>query len=132
MPLPKNGLCIALYNIKGRARQIETEIISNEVISLIIGKEMDFTCASRGISRRAGDVILEKSRATHVSTDSEWPIIIKYLTEFSIGYIQVEGLEFESLFRVPERVEEAGGWLDELVHLGPVDGHMISLISSDY
>ncbi len=89
--------------------QIETEIISNKVISLIIGEEMDFTCASRGISRRAGEVILEKSRATHCSTDSEWPIIIKYLTDFPIGYIPVDGLEFESLFRAPERVEEAGG-----------------------
>ncbi len=89
--------------------QIETETICNKVISLIIGKEMDFTCASRGISRRAGEVILEKSRATHVSTDSEWPIIIKYLTDFPIGYIQVDGLEFESLFRAPERVKEAGG-----------------------
>ena len=89
--------------------QIETEIISNKVISLLIGKEMDFTCASRGISRNAGEVILEKSKATHCSTDSEWPIIIKYLTDIPIGYIQVDGLEFESLFRAPERVEEAGG-----------------------
>jgi hypothetical protein len=89
--------------------QIETETISNKVISLIIGNEMDFTCASRGISRNAGEVILEKSTATHVSTDSEWPIIIKYLTDFPIGYIQVDGLEFESLFRAPGRVKEAGG-----------------------
>ena len=70
---------------------------------------MDFTCASRAISRRAGEVILEKSTATHASTDSEWPIIIKYLTDFLIGHIQVDGLEFESLFRAPDRVKEAGG-----------------------
>ena len=89
--------------------QIETEGLSNKVCSLLLGKDVDVTCATRGMSKRAGEVILEKSRSKHVSTDSEWPIIIKCCTDFQIGYIAVEGLEFEAVFRHPERVMEAGG-----------------------
>lgn len=89
--------------------QIETERLSNRVCSLLLGKEVDITCASRGISRRAGEVILQKSKAKDASTDSEWPIIIKCCTDYPIDYIEVEGLAFEAMFRHPERVMEAGG-----------------------
>lgn len=89
--------------------QIETERLSNKVCSLLLGKEVDITCASRGISRKAGEVILQNSKAKYSSTDSEWPIIIKCCTDIPIGYIEVEGLEFEAMFRHPEEVIEAGG-----------------------
>ena len=58
---------------------------------------------------RAREVIIDKSIAKNVGTDSEWPLIIKCCTDFPIDYVQVEGLEFELAFRYPERVREAGG-----------------------
>jgi len=89
--------------------QVETESLANKVISLLVGQELDYLVSCRGISKRAGEVIIDKSIAKNVGTDSEWPIIIKCCTDFPIDYVQVEGLEFELAFRYPERVREAGG-----------------------
>ncbi len=89
--------------------QKETERLANKVVALLMGKEMDFLCASRGISKRAAKVILEHSRCDYVGTDSEWPIIIQCLTDYPIGYVEVEGMEFEADKRHPDRVAAAGG-----------------------
>lgn len=89
--------------------QIETESLCNKVISLLVGQELDYLVSCRGISKRAGEAIIDKSIAKYVGTDSEWPIIIKFCTDFPIDYVEVEGLEFELAFRYPERVREAGG-----------------------
>jgi len=89
--------------------QIETECIANKVISLLVGQELDYLVSCRGISKRAGEVIIDKSIAKYLGTDSEWPIIIKCCTDFPIDYVQVEGLEFELAFRLPRKVQEAGG-----------------------
>lgn len=88
--------------------QIETEGLTNKVISLLTGRELDYTCASRGMSREAAEVILEHSKTDHAGTDGEWPMIIHCRTDFPIDYIAVEGMEFEIQFRFPDRVEKAG------------------------
>ena len=102
------GRTLRAFNSHTRC-QAETESIANEVISLLVGQELDYLVSCRGISKRAGEVIIDKSIAKSVGTDSEWPIIIKCCTNFPIDYVEVEGLEFELAFRYPERVREAGG-----------------------
>lgn len=89
--------------------QIETESTINKVISLLTGREMDYTAASRGFSKEASKVILKHSKTDHAGTDGEWPVIIHCCTDFPIDFIAVEGMEFEIGVRRPERVEKAGG-----------------------
>ena len=75
--------------------QAETEALANKVFGLITGREMDITAASRGISREAAEAILRHSRGRFFDSDSEWPIILHCLG-YPLGYIEVEGLEWET------------------------------------
>ena len=70
---------------------------------------MDITAASRGISLDAAELILRYSKARYFETDSEWPIIIRCKSDMSIGYVKVDGLEFEDWLKHPKEVEDAGG-----------------------
>jgi len=75
--------------------QAETEALANRVFSLIVGREMDITAASRGVSREAAETILRHSRGRFFDSDSEWPTILHCLG-CEIGYAEVEGLEWET------------------------------------
>lgn len=88
----------------------ETERLTNMVCSLLLGRDIDVTAASRGISREAAKLILEFSKAEGVGTDAEWPIIIHCKSKMSIGHVQVEGLEFETGIKHPKEIEQAGGY----------------------
>lgn len=97
--------------------QTETEKLPNKVCSLLLGREVDITAASRGISKRAAEIILRYSRSRFCETDSEWPIIIHCKSELSIGYVEAEGLEYEDWRRYREEVKKAGGlekWKGEI------------------
>lgn len=89
--------------------QLETEGLANTVCSLLLNREVDITAASRGIFLDAAELILRYSKARYCETDSEWPIIIRCKSNMSIGYIEVDGLEFEDWLKRPEEVEKAGG-----------------------
>lgn len=89
--------------------QRETEGLTNRVCSLILGRNLDVTAASRGLSREAAGLILRYSKAGYCETDSEWPIIIHCKSGMPIGYVEVDGLGFEDWLQRPEEVEEAGG-----------------------
>jgi hypothetical protein len=75
--------------------QAETEALANKVFSLILGRDMDITAASRGISREAAETILHYSRGRFFDSDSEWPIIL-HCIGYELGYMEVEGLEWET------------------------------------
>ena len=75
--------------------QVETEALANKVFSLILGRDMDITAASRGISREAAETILHYSRGRFFDSDSEWPTILHY-EGFELDYMEVEGLEWET------------------------------------
>lgn len=106
------------YTILGRTKRafethpIEwqtTEVIVNRVFELEYGQKTDTFAGSCGISRRAGEKILAHSKAT--MTDTEWPIIIKRMTDYSMGYKEVEGLEYvEDLNYVVEETPESLRW----------------------
>lgn len=89
--------------------QSETEKLANEVCSLLIGREMEITVASRGKSKKAAEIILKYSKAKYCETDSEWPIITLRKSEIPIGYMEVDGLEYEDWIKHNEEVEKAGG-----------------------
>ena len=89
--------------------QAETEKLANKVSSLLLGRDVDITAASRGVSMGATEIILKHSKAKFCGTDSEWPVIIHCRSSFQIGYVEVEGLEYEDWRRYTEEVEKAGG-----------------------
>lgn len=89
--------------------QAETERWANKVCSLLVGREIDITAASRGISREAAEIVLRYSKARYAETDSEWPIIIHRRSQMPIEYVEVDGLEYEDWMRYREEVERAGG-----------------------
>ncbi len=89
--------------------QRETEGLTNRVCSLILGRMLDITAASRGISQEAARLILRYSKAMYFGTDSEWPIIIHCRSDMPIGHVEVDGLGFEDWLKRQEEVEEAGG-----------------------
>jgi hypothetical protein len=76
--------------------QIETEAIANRVFSLIYGSDVDITAASRGVSKAAVEVLSKYSRGRFFDNDSEWPTIIFCTGGLSLGYIEAEGLEWET------------------------------------
>ncbi|MFH2111863.1 MAG: hypothetical protein ABIJ47_11460 [Candidatus Bathyarchaeota archaeon] len=75
--------------------QAETEALANKVFSLILGRDMDITAASRGISRKAAETILQHSHGRFFDSDSEWPIILHH-NGIQLDYMEVEGLEWET------------------------------------
>ena len=91
--------------------QTETEAIANKVFSLILGRDMDITAASRGISRKAAETILRYSRGSFFDSDSEWPTILHCLG-YEIGYAEVEGLEWETHLKRREMTLPDGRTLD--------------------
>lgn len=90
--------------------QTKTERLVNIVCSLLLGRDIDVCAASRGMSREAAKLILQYSKAEGVSTDAEWPIIIHCKSKMSIGYIQAEGMKFETAIKHLKEIEEAGGY----------------------
>jgi SAM-dependent methyltransferase len=75
---------------------IATEILSNRVTSHFLGAEMDVSAGSKSFSHKAAQYLVEQaSLANSIGTDAAWPILLKK-AGFSVKYIQVEGLDYES------------------------------------
>jgi len=89
--------------------QRETERLANKVASLVLGREVDVTAASRGLSPEAARTVLEYSNVKSFDTDSEWPVIIQCKSKMQIDYIEVDGLSFEDWLQYAEDVDAAGG-----------------------
>ncbi len=79
--------------------QAETEALANRVASLVLGKEVDITAASRGIGKVAAEVIVRYSHGRFFDSDSEWPTILMCRSKIPIDYMAVEGLEWETYLK---------------------------------
>ncbi|MBM3291583.1 hypothetical protein FJY84_02780 [Candidatus Bathyarchaeota archaeon] len=79
--------------------QKETECLPNKVVSLLCNQKLDVTAGSRGISSEAAEIIIQYSQGRYFDSDSEWPIIIRCKTKYEISFIEVEGLEWETLIK---------------------------------
>jgi hypothetical protein len=94
--------------------QVETERLANLVFYKVYGQEWDITSGSRGLSRRAAELLLTHSREEGAGIDAEWPLIVSRFPELRSGYILCEGLEFETADRCQAEIAQAGGlehWL---------------------
>ena len=87
---------------------VQTEAISNRVVSQMLGQEMDVSAGSKGFSRRAVEYLAAHTRPGRaLGTDAEWPILLKR-AGFEIGYITVDGLDWESADRYQAQAADAG------------------------
>lgn len=89
--------------------QIDTETIINHIFSLAYGKTWDITAGARGLSRHAVKVIAQESTDDGLSTDMSWPLLLASKGYFKLGYLEADGLEYETADRYPEQVFEMGG-----------------------
>ncbi len=82
---------------------VQTEAISNRVISSLLGREMDVSAGSKGFSREAaGWIIAHSSPGRSLGTDGEWPVLARR-AGFRVDYIEVDGLDWESADRYREQ-----------------------------
>lgn len=94
--------------------QRDTEAIANQIFALVSGKGWDVMTASRGLSRRAAELIIERCDDDSVGSDCSWPLLCGR-AGLSLGYLATEGMEFETLDRYEDEVAALGGaeaWLE--------------------
>jgi hypothetical protein len=90
--------------------QTETEPLFNRVFSLVTGLQWDVGAGSRGLSRRAAQILLETSQEMTVGIDAEWPLLLLRRDELRVGQRLCEGLEFETADRFGPEIKAAGGY----------------------
>jgi len=94
--------------------QRDTEKIVNYVFHLVSGYRWDVMVGARGMSRRAAEAILQGCFDEGISTDVSWPLYLHSIGGYSLGYIGVEGLEFETGASCSEEIEAVGGYSEWL------------------
>ena len=81
---------------------IQTEAISNRVVSYLLGKPVDASAGSKGFSRRAVQFLLANTRPERaLGSDAEWPVLLSR-AGFAVDTIEVDGLDWESADRYRE------------------------------
>jgi hypothetical protein len=97
--------------------QRDTEAIINHVFERITDRVWDTGAGARGLSRRAAEAIVTHCLDDQISNDVTWPLCLQQLGDFALGYIETEGLEFETPDRFTAEVAQAGGvaqWSERL------------------
>ncbi|MCC7206752.1 MAG: hypothetical protein IT323_05570 [Anaerolineae bacterium] len=97
--------------------QVDTEAIINRVFTTVSGQPWDITAGARGVRLRAAKSILAGCDDEFISTDATWPLHLMAQGGFSFGYLETEGMEFETADRYPDQVAAAGGetqWIAQL------------------
>ncbi len=106
------------FTVLGRTRrafdshpriQRDTEGIVNHVFATVSGLPWDVTAASRGLSRWAAQPIVAECHDDTVGSDCSWPLFLRRRPNLQMGYIETEGLEFETLDRYADELETSGG-----------------------
>jgi len=94
--------------------QRDTEGIVNYVFHLVSGYLWDVMVGARGMSRGAVEAILQGCFDEEISTDVSWPLYLHSIGGYSLGYIAVEGLEFETPAGYSEEIMAVGGYSEWL------------------
>jgi hypothetical protein len=89
--------------------QRDTEALINHCFGLLWGQELDVTAASRGLSRRAAERLVEGCDEPSVGNDGVWPLFLRQGGDLHIGYLAMEGLEWETPDRYGAEIAAAGG-----------------------
>lgn len=90
--------------------QRDTEAIINHVFAVVTGESWDVTAAARGMSRPAAEAIVGGCPDGGIATDVVWPLFLRKDGCFSLGYVETEGLEFETGDRYQDQIAAAGGY----------------------
>ena len=97
--------------------QRDTEAIINHVFARVTDRLWDTGAGARGLSRRAAAAIVASCLDDQISVDVTWPLCLQQRDGFSFGYLETEGLEFETPDRFSNEVAQAGGvqaWSEQL------------------
>jgi hypothetical protein len=97
------------------AAQRETEALANRIFALTSGLRWDMMAAARGLSRRAAEMIVAECRDDSVGSDCSWPLLCR-AARMQMGYLETDGMEFETLDRCGPEIAALGGpqvWLDQ-------------------
>ena len=97
--------------------QRDTEGILNNVFARATGLHWDVGSGSRGLSRRAIEAINAHCPDEAISVDVTWPLCLRKLGGYTLGYALTEGLEFETGDGYGHQRVETGDyqqWLDDL------------------
>jgi len=120
------GLGEADFTVLGRTAQAyashprsqrDTEAIVNHLFARVTGWEWDVMAGTRVLSARAAADIVSHCEDDGISTDVSWPLHLRAAGGYTLGYREVEGLEYETADRYSAEVAAAGGqaaWLEEL------------------
>jgi hypothetical protein len=95
----------------------ETEAITNHVFSLLSSRAWDLMVGAGGFTRKAAAEIVENCNDDGISVDVSWPLHALYEAGLTVGYYEVDGLEFETADRRQDEVTSTGGfdaWLKAL------------------
>ncbi len=99
-------------------KQRDTEVIINRLFGQVSGLPWnDVTSGARGLSRAAAEAIVANVEDDELSTDISWTLYVQQNKAWSIGYLEADGLEFETADRFADEVAAAGGvaaWLNRL------------------
>jgi hypothetical protein len=89
--------------------QRDTETIVNRVFAAFSGHAWDVLSGARGLSRRAAEALLAGCPDPEFSVDVSWPLFLERAGGYTLGYLEAEGLEFETADRYGDEVARAGG-----------------------
>jgi hypothetical protein len=98
----------------GLLRSVQT---GEPAFDTITNHAWDVTSAGRGLSQRAATAILDGCPDEQISVDVTWPLHLWLSGAFSIGYRELEGLEFETPDRYTPEVAAAGSltlWMQQI------------------
>jgi hypothetical protein len=96
-----HGRTMAAYTTHPQAL-VQTEVLSNRVVSSLLGQQIDVSAGSKGFSRLAVEYILEHSPPRRaLGMDAEWPLLL-HLAGIKVDYMEVDGLDWESADRYQE------------------------------
>lgn len=99
------GRTPAAYATHPRAL-VETEAISNCVVSYWLGRAMDVSAGIKCFSFEAARFLVNNTRPGRaLGTDAEWPILL-HRAGFRVDYLEVDGLEWESADRYLDRAAD--------------------------
>ena len=90
--------------------QRDTEAIINHVFERVSDRAWDTGAGARGLSRRAAEAIVTRCLDDQSATMSRGRSALQQLGGFSLGYLETEGLEFETPDRFPAEVARRAAW----------------------
>ena len=91
------------------ASWVKTETIANELLSNVLGQNVDAATGDLIITRKAVELMLEKSIEENAGACAEWPLLAT-ASGFQVGCELVDGLSWEDPDRFQHEIITYGGF----------------------